>query len=370
MPQPSVELLNPAAFKRARSCFDHELAALRRDECMVKQPATIMRRPRPLASAGGSRFRSSRATAASCARRPEACVITVPRKTNPLSDVHTKQQAEDAHLPKGPWTREELNQRPNTLLARATAAARWGRVVGTPPHAPPVYVLSAHHLTERHKHVAETLAAVSLGEDVTLVLCADAAELRCLDATRLGCLHPTALRRDWHNASARHGQLLAFGTLSLALKHKLAVADAARRGLHAALVVEDDVTMRKDLWEVLHTPLPADAEIAFVGRHADDVRPQPQTSRAAPCHLRLTRRGPQIGAATDATSRRRCGSTRGRTAHGASGARGGAGCIRTTSSCRSSARTRTSSSRARPVCRAVVAPQTRRAATHASGSSS
>ena len=139
-------------------------------------------------------------------------------------------------------------------------------MVRAPPHAPPVFVLTARHLLARRTHVVAMLASVSLDDDVTMVLCADATEVRCLSAARLSCLHPTALRHNWHNASVAQG-MLAPGTLSLALKHKLAVAEMLRRGLSAALVLEDDVVFRTDLWDVLHTPLPADAEIAWLGSY-------------------------------------------------------------------------------------------------------
>ena len=93
-----------------------------------------------------------------------------------------------ADAPTGPWTREDLlNARPDSPHAHATAHARWGRVVRAPPHAPPVFVLTARHLLARRTHVVATLASVSLDDDVTLVLCADAAEARLPDESTCAC---------------------------------------------------------------------------------------------------------------------------------------------------------------------------------------
>jgi hypothetical protein len=184
-------MLDPSAFDRARGCFTAELTALRNDACMLRLPPPTLRRPTPAqydaARTPAQRRRRRGGGPGGCAA-PSACVLAAPRKANPLADLRTRSQAEAARLPKGPWTREDLlNARPDSPHAHATAHARWGRVVRAPPHAPPVFVLTARHLLARRTHVVATLASVSLDDDVTLVLCADAAEARLPDESTCAC---------------------------------------------------------------------------------------------------------------------------------------------------------------------------------------
>ena len=171
-------MLDPSAFDRAQGCFTAELAVLRNDACMLRLPPPTLRRPTP-AQYDALRTPAQRRRGGGprgCAV-PSACVLTAPRKANLLADVRTRSQAEAARLPRGPWTREDLlNARPDSPHAHATAHARWGRVVRAPPHAPPVFVLTARHLLARRTHVVATLKSVSLDDDVTLVLWADATE--------------------------------------------------------------------------------------------------------------------------------------------------------------------------------------------------
>jgi len=151
-------MLDPSAFDRARGCFAAELAALRTDECMLRLPPPTLRRP-TLAQYDDVRTPSQRRRGGGtggCAV-PSACVVAAPRKANPLADVRTRSQAEDARMPKGPWSRVDLlNARPDSPHAHATAHARWGRVVRAPPHAPPVFVLTARHLLARRTPMWKT----------------------------------------------------------------------------------------------------------------------------------------------------------------------------------------------------------------------
>ena len=109
-------MLDPSAFDRARGCFAAELAALRTDECMLRLPPPTLRRP-TVAQYDAVRTPAQRRRGGGtrgCAV-PSACVVAAPRKANPLAKVRTRSQAEDARMPKGPWSRVDLlNARPDS----------------------------------------------------------------------------------------------------------------------------------------------------------------------------------------------------------------------------------------------------------------
>ena len=113
--------------------------------------------------------------------------------------------------------------------------------------------------------MSDQLAAIRAA-DVTWVICANAAEVRALDDERRRCVHP-CLRGG-------KGGLLSNGTLSLALKHRIASTDLLRRNLPSALVFEDDATVPPDLWSQMHRyrSLPTDAAIFYVGVAIDRSR--------------------------------------------------------------------------------------------------
>lgn len=59
------------------------------------------------------------------------------------------------------------------------------------------------------------------------------------------------------------------GTLSLALKHRLAYADLLRRGLPAALVLEDDATVPPDLWaQLARLAIPPGFAVFYLGSYS------------------------------------------------------------------------------------------------------
>ena len=75
--------------------------------------------------------------------------------------------------------------------------------------------------------------------------------------------------------------MLSNGTLSLALKHRLAHWDIYRRQLPAALVVEDDALLAPDLWQRLaqYRP-PVDADLFFLGSYSQNRNPRMTLSAA------------------------------------------------------------------------------------------
>ena len=131
---------------------------------------------------------------------------------------------------------ERLRQQPGA----ATTAARY-----------PVYAAVSRNLPQRRVRLEQKLAALG-GSDVTLVLCADKQDVGRLDGAERQCVHPeyVATRRWFHRGG------LSNGTLSLALKHQIIYAEVARRGLEAALVVEDDAVLPAELWRRCVASLP------------------------------------------------------------------------------------------------------------------
>ena len=75
--------------------------------------------------------------------------------------------------------------------------------------------------------------------------------------------------------------MLSNGTLSLALKHRLAHWDIHRRQLPAALVLEDDALLASDLWQRLaQYRAPVDADLFFLGSYSQNPSPRMTLSAA------------------------------------------------------------------------------------------
>ena len=137
----------------------------------------------------------------------------------------------------------------------------------------PIYVAHAKRLRRRREHITKQLAAIGAA-DVTLVLCADASAVAALDARDYKILHPQYTRTAWSPASRVR---LPNGTLSLALKHRMAHLDISRRGLPAALVVEDDAVLPPALPQQLRAytaALPSDASLFFIGSYSRSTNPR------------------------------------------------------------------------------------------------
>ena len=163
-------------------------------------------------------------------------------------------------------------------LARDGCLERTALVGVTQPiNAIALYVAHARRLRRRRRSLETRLQAVG-APDVTFVLCADTDEISRLDAARRQCLHPEYARTRWSSAAGR----LSNGTLSLALKHRLAHWDMHRRKLSAALVIEDDALLPVDLWlQLARYRLPADADLFFLGSYSKNVNAR-MTLSAAP----------------------------------------------------------------------------------------
>lgn len=134
----------------------------------------------------------------------------------------------------------------------------------------PVYVAHAAHLRRRRRAIEAQLRTLG-APDVTFVLCADAGEVASLDVATRRCLHPSYLRTAWSPPSGH----LSNGTLSLALKHRLAHWHVVQRGLPAALVLEDDALLPADLWSTLaQYRVPPDASLFFLGSYSRSANPR------------------------------------------------------------------------------------------------
>ena len=137
----------------------------------------------------------------------------------------------------------------------------------------PIYVAHARKLKRRRLHVEAQLSALG-ATDVTLVLCADADAVAALSPAAYSCVHPSYTRTSWSPAGRTR---LPNGTLSLALKHRLAHFDIARRQLPAAVVLEDDAVVRPSLPSLLArylAALPADAALFFLGSYSRSTNPR------------------------------------------------------------------------------------------------
>lgn len=106
--------------------------------------------------------------------------------------------------------------------------------------AVPFYVTNTPSLIGRREHVMEELRRTS-ATDVTIVHCANGEDVR--SARNVSCVHPGTVRTRW----TRDGARLRPGTLSLAIKHLLAIYDASLRGLSSAAIVEDDITFEDSM---------------------------------------------------------------------------------------------------------------------------
>lgn len=147
----------------------------------------------------------------------------------------------------------------------------------------PIYVTHAPFLYERGVFMRAQLAALHT-EDVTWVECFNRDHAANLTRAALDCLYPcTTFQRT----------IMSNGTLSLAVKHRLAAFDIMNRNLSAALVLEDDAALPFDLWSQLaRVHLPSDAAILHLGSYS--VRSTIGTlsfRHGAGCHTRMEESG-------------------------------------------------------------------------------
>lgn len=133
----------------------------------------------------------------------------------------------------------------------------------------PFYLMHVPWQHERLHLLMATLTSKHVGAlDITLVLCANRGDVASLSAVSRACLHPYMARTQWTaGANAR----MADGTLSLAIKHMLAMHDMLGRQLPMAVVVENDASFAKHFNDQLlamlpHAPL--DANMLYLGSYA------------------------------------------------------------------------------------------------------
>ena len=137
----------------------------------------------------------------------------------------------------------------------------------------PTYVATARRLRRRRQHIIAQLKGVG-AVDVTLVLCLDAEAIATLPLSTYRQLHPQYTRTAWSPATR---DKLPNGTLSLALKHRLAHLDIWRRGLRHGLVIEDDAVLPAALPPQLDRylgVLPPDAALFFIGSYSRSTNPR------------------------------------------------------------------------------------------------
>ena len=127
------------------------------------------------------------------------------------------------------------------------------------------YGLNARELRLRREHLLLQLQ-LARAADVTVVHCADVEDLASLGTETFRCLHPFTADTRWTPLGTR----LALGTVSLTLKHMIAMKDMLTRGLPHAVVLEDDAILAHDFNSALSALLsvvPHDAHILHVGSY-------------------------------------------------------------------------------------------------------
>ena len=126
----------------------------------------------------------------------------------------------------------------------------------------PIYALHYTALVERGKALRLRLTELRAA-DVTWVYCADRDVVQALDATQRACIYPCTNPNLWFQGVMRNG------TISLALKHKLAAYDLFHRHLPAALVIEDDAVFAPNFWsELMQLQIPSDCDVLLIGSYS------------------------------------------------------------------------------------------------------
>lgn len=103
------------------------------------------------------------------------------------------------------------------------------------------------------------------------VTCANRYDVDAFDKQQRACAYPCQQLNRYHVVKEPAGapEVLSNGTVSLALKHKLACFDMLQRNLPAALILEDDAVLPLDLWGMMaRVFLPASANIFWMGSYS------------------------------------------------------------------------------------------------------
>ena len=121
----------------------------------------------------------------------------------------------------------------------------------------PFYVTNIPLLSKRREHTITQLKRIFV-TDVTWVHCANGDEVASNRTKTLG-IHPEIVTTRW----TKNMTVLMPGTLSLAMKHLLAIYDASLRKLHHAAIVEDDITFETTMHQIQSfiAQTPADARV-------------------------------------------------------------------------------------------------------------
>ena len=94
----------------------------------------------------------------------------------------------------------------------------------------PVYVLHAPWLVRRHAHMRRQLVGIGAA-DVTWVTCSNRDDVSALSPAQRACAYPCVQMNRYAEIDRSTGfaNTLSNGTVSLALKHKMAAWDMLRR---------------------------------------------------------------------------------------------------------------------------------------------
>lgn len=134
----------------------------------------------------------------------------------------------------------------------------------------PVYVLHAPWLVRRHSHMKKQLLQLGAA-DVTWVKCANRDDVNALTPQQRSCAYPCVQMNRYSEVNRTTGfaKTLSNGTVSLALKHKLAAWDILRRRIAAALILEDDAVLPPELWTwLMRLRPPPSCQLFWMGSYS------------------------------------------------------------------------------------------------------
>lgn len=164
----------------------------------------------------------------------------------------------------------QLAASPRGCLIREDLSQNSSKAIGMLLPRFPVYVLHAPWLLRRHNFMQKQLVGLTAA-DVTWVTCANRGDVDSMSPAMRHCAYPCVQMNRYAvmNKTTDRAEPLANGTVSLALKHKLAAYDILQRGLTAALVLEDDAVLPPDLWtQLARLQLPRACQLFWMGSYS------------------------------------------------------------------------------------------------------
>ena len=126
------------------------------------------------------------------------------------------------------------------------------------------YVIHSPFLVKRKEAILKLLYAAHT-KDVTFVTCIERTDVNKFSHNTRSCLYVST-----PNPFDKYNTILANGTISLALKHRLAYLDITQRNLSSALILEDDATFKQPsyFWNVVNSfRIPENADIFYLGSY-------------------------------------------------------------------------------------------------------